>query len=94
MKILVSNEFYELFRGDKDFIIPRLIAQKLGHQVFILCPTKLSLSDQNAGFAFSGGSFRSSCVLRSGNRAGRIAIARVFWATGCGPEQARQGRAP
>ena len=53
MKILVSNEFYELFRGDKDFIIPRLIAQKLGHQVFILCPTKLSLSDQNAGFAFS-----------------------------------------
>lgn len=53
MRVLVSNEFYELFRGDKDFLIPRLIAQKLGHEVFILCPTKLSLSDQNAGFAFS-----------------------------------------
>lgn len=53
MRVLVSNEFYELFRGDKDFLIPRLIAQKLGHQVFILCPTKLSLSDQNAGFTFS-----------------------------------------
>lgn len=53
MKILVSNEFYELFRGDKDFIIPRLIAQKLGHQVVILCPTKLSLSDEHAGFQFA-----------------------------------------
>lgn len=53
MKVLVSNEFYELFRGDKDFIIPRLIAHKLGHEVFILCPTTLSISDQNAGFAFS-----------------------------------------
>ena len=53
MKVLVSNEFYELFRGDKDFPIPRLIAQKLGHEAFILCPTKLSLADQNAGFTFS-----------------------------------------
>ena len=57
MKVLVSNEFYELFRGDKDFLIPRLIAQKLGHDVSILCPTKLSLSDQNAGFAFSKEAF-------------------------------------
>ena len=24
MRVLVSNEFYELFRGDKDFLIPRL----------------------------------------------------------------------
>ncbi len=53
MKVLVSNEFYELFRGDKDFRIPRLIAQQLGHEVFILCPTKLSVSDENAGFEFS-----------------------------------------
>ncbi|MGD9781266.1 MAG: glycosyltransferase family 4 protein [Kiritimatiellia bacterium] len=53
MKVLVSNEFYELFRGDKDFLIPRLIAQKLGHDVSILCPTELSLADQNAGFSFS-----------------------------------------
>lgn len=53
MKVLVSNEFYELFRGDKDFLIPRLIAQKLGHEVFILCPTRLSLSDESAGFEFS-----------------------------------------
>lgn len=57
MKVLVSNEFYELFRGDKDFLIPRLIARKLGHEVFILCPTKLSVSDENAGFAFSKGIF-------------------------------------
>ena len=53
MRVLVSNEFYELFRGDKDFLIPRLIAQKLGHEVFLLCPTTLSLSDENAGFEFS-----------------------------------------
>ena len=53
MKVLVSNEFYELFRGDKDFIIPRLIAHKLGHEVFILCPTTLSPSDRQAGFSFS-----------------------------------------
>jgi len=53
MKILVSHEFYQLFRGEKDFILPRLIAQQLKHDVFILCPDKLSPSDQHAGFSFS-----------------------------------------
>ena len=66
MRVLVSNEFYELFRGDKDFLIPRLVAQKLGHEVFILCPTKLSLSDQNAGFAFSKDIFAERLGLGPG----------------------------
>lgn len=53
MKILVSHEFYQLFRGDKDFILPRLVADKLKCDVSILCPDTLSPSDQIAGFTFS-----------------------------------------
>jgi len=64
MKILVSHEFYQLFRGEKDFILPRMIADKLKHDVFILCPDKLSPSDRHAGFSFSREIFEKRLGLK------------------------------
>jgi len=52
VKLLISNEFYDLFRGEKDFIIPQTLS-KPGYSVSILCPTKLSITDKLAGFKFS-----------------------------------------
>lgn len=65
VRILVSNEFYELYRGDKDFIIPRLIARRLGHDTAILSPDFVSPADAQAGIPFQRETFISRLGLGS-----------------------------
>lgn len=52
MKVLYSHEFYDLHRGEKDFIIPHKLSVK-GYNVSILPPNRASLNDINNKYHFS-----------------------------------------
>jgi glycosyltransferase involved in cell wall biosynthesis len=64
MRILFSNEFYELYRGDKDYIMPKQVAEN-GYEVYLLAPNKISSYDEEAGFCFED--FRNQKMFSSKN---------------------------
>jgi len=45
MKILVSVEFFEFYRGDKDFVVSKILAQKYNYKFVYIAPSRLSYTD-------------------------------------------------
>jgi glycosyltransferase involved in cell wall biosynthesis len=58
MKICISNEFYDLHRGEKDFILAKTLSAKDEFEVSILHSNHLSTSDEMSGHHLRAGSYK------------------------------------
>jgi len=50
-RILISNEFLDLHRGEKDFVLGKALAKRPGNEVHFLHSGRVSIPDEDAGFA-------------------------------------------
>lgn len=49
-RILISNEFLDLHRGEKDFVLGKALSRRPGNQIQFLHSGNVSIPDQDAGF--------------------------------------------
>ena len=49
-RILISNEFLDLHRGEKDFVLGKSLSRRPGNQIQFLHSGNVSIPDQDAGF--------------------------------------------